>query len=274
MHHSFALNLILPFCGTGSVAASNTDSQFRNRVQVGNGSRFADYGVSDALCGWQEFRLWSELNHDSKSTGIPGFVASRQSDVFESREFGRSMHEPHGELHVWETQFGRTENHFVFGRPSTSRDLNSVACDSGARPLILLLDARRMLGEQRITEARKTLRRGVAAFPKDKRIADLHRAIAPGRSRSWRSKEPVKSRERESEWLRQHGRKYLGLWVAVSGYGLMASAPTLHELMENVKAKGDEAKEGTPIIHKVLSDDFANAGIRWQRVCHEREDLK
>ncbi len=120
--------------------------------------------------------------------------------------------------------------------------------DLSAKPLVVLDEAKRLLGRQRIQVARATLQSGATSFAGDGRISALLKAISPGRAR--RSKRPGGIAGGELDWLRKHGHKYRGLWVAISGTQLVASAKTLDELNRKM-GEVNESSE-LPLIHKVV----------------------
>ena len=123
----------------------------------------------------------------------------------------------------------------------------SQSSDPGAKPFVILARARSLLSSQRIREAHAILQQGTITFPHDKRIARLLRAISPGRTR--RSRGATSNRRQELNWIRKNGHKHRGLWVAVSGNHLVASAMTLEQLLADVKklTGGHE----TPLVQKI-----------------------
>ena len=120
----------------------------------------------------------------------------------------------------------------------------------GSQPFVFLENAKRLLNSQRIQDARDTLQRGADLHPKDKKIAHLLRAISPGRVTTVEGTAP--DRSREAAWIRRHGDKYRGQWVAVNGDDLVATAPSLNTLLEKLKRRN--GKGNSPLIHYFVSD--------------------
>ena len=61
---------------------------------------------------------------------------------------------------------------------------------------------------------------------------------------------PRRDRERSADfrWLRQHGRDYVGRWVALAGGNLLAEADSLHALRSQLRQSVPQAR---PLIHFV-----------------------
>lgn len=74
----------------------------------------------------------------------------------------------------------------------------------------------------------------------------LRRALTPPSVR--RSDRRDTARTHAYAWLREHGREYLGHWVAVAEDGLIAAAPTLKQLRAQLRAL---APAEQPLIHKL-----------------------
>ena len=68
------------------------------------------------------------------------------------------------------------------------------------------------------------------------------------RPRTWSA--PRRDRERSADfgWLRQHGRDYVGRWVALAGGNLLAEADSLHVLRSQLRQSAPQAR---PLIHFV-----------------------
>ncbi len=117
-------------------------------------------------------------------------------------------------------------------------------------PVVVLEKAKMLLGENNVQEAVCVLRSGVEQFPDDLRIADLLRIISPqGRPRKVNM--VIKSCQEETSWIKTHGRKYRGKWIALDGSELVSFSDTLRQLLENVDRKSEE--EGMPLIQYVES---------------------
>ncbi len=77
-------------------------------------------------------------------------------------------------------------------------------------------------------------------------IARLRRALMPPTARPSIRKDT--DRTHAYEWLRQHAREYRGQWVAVAEDGLVAAAPTLKQLRQQIEALRPMQQ---PLIHKL-----------------------
>ena len=108
---------------------------------------------------------------------------------------------------------------------------------SGAKPSVVLANARWLLAERRIRDACYVLRRGATRYPEDEKIAKLLWAISPGRVRKRQGRSP--GFRQEVDWLLKHGHQYRGQWLAVKGDRLVASADTLDKLIVEVKGSGN-----------------------------------
>ena len=122
--------------------------------------------------------------------------------------------------------------------------------ESGDRPFILLERAKELLSDQRVREAIDILSYGVSRYPEDAHIAQLLRAISPGRA--LKKAKTTEARDNEVSWIRRHGRDYRGKWVAVCGNELMASRDTLDGLLEDLRKP--KAAERIPLIQYVGSE--------------------
>lgn len=118
------------------------------------------------------------------------------------------------------------------------------------QPFVFLENAKRLLNSQRIQDARDTLQRGAELHPKDKKIAHLLHAISPGRVTQVKGTAP--DRSREAAWIRRHGDKYRGQWVAVNGDDLVATATSLNTLLEKLKQRN--GKGNSPLVHYFVPD--------------------
>jgi hypothetical protein len=74
--------------------------------------------------------------------------------------------------------------------------------------------------------------------------SDLVRALAPPRVR--KSDRRDLDRSQEFRWLAANGATFQGQWVALVGQGLVASAPSLVELLAALRVSPPHAK---PLIH-------------------------
>ena len=120
----------------------------------------------------------------------------------------------------------------------------------GAQSFLSIERVKHLLGQQKIRDARRTLELASVRYPADAQIASLLRAISPGRvSPTGRA---AASRERETAWIRQHGHKYRGQWIALDEDRLIAFAPTLKELLADMDATDE--REEPPFIQHLLSE--------------------
>ncbi|MYI69249.1 MAG: hypothetical protein F4103_11115 [Boseongicola sp. SB0673_bin_14] len=99
---------------------------------------------------------------------------------------------------------------------------------------------KQLLDRQRIRDARRALAVGSIHYPANRQIADLLRAISPGRvsPTGWSSP----GREGEIDWIRQNGHKYRGKWIALDAGHLVAFADTLSELLAVLDASAGREK--------------------------------
>ena len=105
------------------------------------------------------------------------------------------------------------------------------------------------MNEQRIQDACSTLQRGADLYPKDKKIAHLLRAISPGRVTNVKGTAP--NRSKEVAWIRRHGNKYRGQWVAINGDDLLATATSLNTLLKKIQRND---KGNSPLVHYFVPD--------------------
>lgn len=111
----------------------------------------------------------------------------------------------------------------------------SQVSNRGHKAFELLAEAKRLLNEQRIGDARSTLKFGARLCPNNKEITRLLRAVSPGQVIKIKSTKA--NPKREIAWLRQHGENYRGQWLAISGDELLASASTLKSVLEKLKQR-------------------------------------
>lgn len=106
--------------------------------------------------------------------------------------------------------------------------LDSQKSSSGSQPFVFLEQAKSLLNEQRIQDARSTLQRRADLHPKDKKITHLLRAISPGRVTNVEGTAP--NRSKEVVWIQRHGNKYREQWIAINDDDLLATATCLNTL--------------------------------------------
>jgi len=107
--------------------------------------------------------------------------------------------------------------------------------------------ARQMLQAERVAEARRILEAAPSRVSNSPVIVTLRSLLAPPTVTTSTRKDV--DRSREYEWLRTHASKYRGLWLALRGDRLLASARTLHELRELLAR--ESSTPPAPLIHRV-----------------------
>ena len=119
-----------------------------------------------------------------------------------------------------------------------------------AHPFLLIERVKKLLGQQKIRDARRALEIGSSRYPEDRQIASLLRAISPGRvsPTGWAST----GRQLEITWIKQHGQEYRGKWIALDGDRLIALADTLNELLAKLDTSSERKKP--PFIQHLMSE--------------------
>ena len=115
-------------------------------------------------------------------------------------------------------------------------------------PVAVLAKAKALLNEHNVQEAVRLLEIGVTQFPDDLRIAKLLQIISPN-GKAKRVNMVAKSRQDEMLWIRRHGDKYRGHWIALDGSTLIAFKDTLRLLLQEVNRKSRSEK--TPLIQYI-----------------------
>ncbi len=143
----------------------------------------------------------------------------------------------------------------LFSRTTSSHARDSARAVMGhpvganTLPLVVLEKAKILLGECNVREAVCLLQAGVEQFPSDSRIASLLKVILPqGRARKVNSF--TKNRQKETSWIKTHGREYKGKWIALDGDELVAFSDTLRQLLENMNLM---RQERMPLIQYIGS---------------------
>ena len=91
------------------------------------------------------------------------------------------------------------------------------------------------LEQESLRGAQEAAARGHARFPDDPELARLHRLLTLPSPRS--VKKPLApDRTAAFKWLEENAADYRGQWVALSGTGVVASAPSFGELQRAVEA--------------------------------------
>jgi hypothetical protein len=118
-----------------------------------------------------------------------------------------------------------------------------------ARPendaVLFLMAARQMLRAERVAEARRILE--AASHISNSPMIETMRSLVAPPTVTVSDRRDV-DRTREYDWLRAHGHEHRGLWLALNGEELVASAPTLRELRARLNALRVAA---IPLIHRV-----------------------
>lgn len=129
-------------------------------------------------------------------------------------------------------------------------DFLSSTLLSTASPFVMLANAKRLLSQERVKDARDLLVDAAVRYPDDEQIADLLRAISPGRVEQKEGTMP--DRKREVAWIRGNGQHYRGKWVAVLGDELVAVADDLKSLVADVNELGKLPTP--PLIQRIVPE--------------------
>jgi hypothetical protein len=101
-----------------------------------------------------------------------------------------------------------------------------------------------LVENDRVAAARQLL----ARLPDQPKYAQLRRLLQPPRTaRSARGETDI-DRAADYAWIRDHGREHLGQWVAVHGGALIATAPTLRQLRQQL---GRTEVGARPLLHHI-----------------------
>jgi len=115
----------------------------------------------------------------------------------------------------------------------------------GHFPIVAL--ARTFLEQDNITAARRVIELATSDSTTTPAISALYRALAAPRVVG---AAPAADGDRSLEyrWLELHADRYPGRWVALLRDQLLADAPTLKSLLEQVRAARTESR---PMIHRI-----------------------
>lgn len=105
---------------------------------------------------------------------------------------------------------------------------------------------RDLMQREHVSAARRLLDLIPVGASEEPAITRLRRALMQPTVRPSIRKDT--DRTRAYEWLRQHAREYRAQWVAVAEDGLVAAAPTLKQLRQQLEALGPMQQ---PLIHKL-----------------------
>lgn len=109
-----------------------------------------------------------------------------------------------------------------------------------------MMAVRGLIETERITAARQMLDAAPAYIVSDPVVVKLRGLLAPPVVKRVERRDV--DRSQEYRWLRTEGRKYHGRWVALEGDRLLASAPSLRELREALKAT---PLPRAPLLHRI-----------------------
>ena len=150
------------------------------------------------------------------------------------------------------------ERHTAIAPLPTRPPLVDIISPKSATPdteyFLLIERVKHLLDKQKIRDARRALEIGSIRYPANRQIARLLQTIAPGRvSPTGRASS---GRELETAWIKQHGHKYRGKWIALDEDHLIAFAATLKELLANldIGTERENERERLPFIQHLLSE--------------------
>jgi uncharacterized protein HemY len=105
---------------------------------------------------------------------------------------------------------------------------------------------RELLEDARLKAARELLAEALSAGSREPGLDRLLKLLSPPRQRTSAVKDV--DRSAEFRWLAEHGEEYKGQWVAMLGEGLLAHAPTLDELLAQLKTV---PHKGHALLHHI-----------------------
>jgi hypothetical protein len=141
---------------------------------------------------------------------------------------------------VGRTSFALSAEPTILGeRPTGLAD-----SERDARPFVATL--RHLIEDDRLSAARALLEAAPLRILSDPLVTRLRSVLAPPVAA--RIQKQDVDRRLEYEWLRTQGQRHRGRWVALEGNTLLASAPNLRELREQLKARH---LARPPLIHRV-----------------------
>jgi len=120
----------------------------------------------------------------------------------------------------------------------------------GAQPFPLIEHVKRLLQQQKIRDARHALELGSIWYPESRQVAKLLQAISPGRASP--TDHVTNGRERETVWIRQHGHKYRGQWIALDEDHLIAFESTLKGLLAKIVSEHERAR--SPFVQYLVPE--------------------
>ncbi len=121
---------------------------------------------------------------------------------------------------------------------ATSATASTALAPSSAEEFVEAV--RSLLASGEAGAARRTVADGTVQFPDHPWLKKTNRIINPKRIVSKPADAP--DRTREFAWLRAHGARYRGRWVALLKDELLASAQELETVLREVRARGLESR--------------------------------
>jgi hypothetical protein len=128
--------------------------------------------------------------------------------------------------------------------PVVSGPRREPPAESDVQPLVMAVKA--LIESERIVAARQILDATPAAIAANPVVVKLRAILAPPAVKRVDRRDV--DRSQEYRWLRTEGLRHRGRWVALDGDQLVASAATLRELRETLKAL---PLSHTPLLHRV-----------------------
>ncbi len=116
--------------------------------------------------------------------------------------------------------------------------------------LTLIKHVKDLLQQEKIHDARHALELGSIRFPDNHQIVKMLRAISPGRAST--TDHVSSGCKKEMAWIKQHGSKYRGQWIALDEDRLVSSAPTLKILLTEIVSEHDQGN--TPLVQYLLPE--------------------
>lgn len=136
---------------------------------------------------------------------------------------------------------GQVEEHEVeSSRPAAT----TVGHDELIPPYVSLI--RSLIDLEHVEAARKLLSAAIQRSPAQAELVRLARVLAP--SKVSKSSRRDRDRTAEHDWLLRYSDAYRSQWVALDGSVLLAAAPSLKDLIAQLKTLG---VTGQPLVHRV-----------------------
>jgi hypothetical protein len=129
---------------------------------------------------------------------------------------------------------------------STARQATPVEEVEGRQEIPYVSLVQQLVETDRIPAARRVLQALPLALQNDPVVRRLRAVLAPPVVR--RTERRDRDRRAEYDWLKTQAHRYRGQWVAVSKEKLLAAAPTLRELREQL---GTLRLTERPLLHRI-----------------------